>query len=202
MSIGKNIKKIREENNLTQKEFAEISGVTDKAVSMWEQEKREPRMGALQKISDKFGVKISEIIGDGAAISIQSNTVTVPVLKQIPLNISVVSKKDICGYIKIDETNINKFQNYIFYEITDDRMSPVFLKNDKVLIHLKNYINTGSYGVISVNGEKPFIAKIMYYGERVELISENKNFETLCFQSSEFKKLKVLGEIKQLIRKF
>ena len=36
MSISKNIKKLRLEHNLSQKEFAKIAGVSDKAVSTWE----------------------------------------------------------------------------------------------------------------------------------------------------------------------
>lgn len=62
MSIGKNIKKLREINSLTQKELAKIAGVSDKAVSTWETGIKEPRMGAIQKIADYFGLQKSNII--------------------------------------------------------------------------------------------------------------------------------------------
>ena len=62
MSIGENIKKLREMNNLTQKEFAKIAGLSDKAVSTWENGIKEPRMGAIQKIADYFGLQKSNII--------------------------------------------------------------------------------------------------------------------------------------------
>jgi transcriptional regulator with XRE-family HTH domain len=64
MSIGMNIKKLREMHNLTQVELAKIAGVTDKAVSAWETETKEPRMGVIQKIADHFGIKKSNIIED------------------------------------------------------------------------------------------------------------------------------------------
>ena len=62
MSIGENIKKLRGINSLTQKEFAKIAGVSDKAVSTWENGIKDPRMGAIQKIADYFGLQKSNII--------------------------------------------------------------------------------------------------------------------------------------------
>ena len=54
MSIRNNIKELRESRNLTQAEFGKIAGVSDKAVSTWENGTAEPRMGAIQKIADYF----------------------------------------------------------------------------------------------------------------------------------------------------
>ena len=62
MSIGRNIKNLRLKHGLSQKELAEIAGVTDKAVSTWELDKKDPRMGAIQRMADYFGIKKSDII--------------------------------------------------------------------------------------------------------------------------------------------
>lgn len=57
MSIGKNIKILRTKYGLTQQDLAEIAGVTNKAVSAWESNTKEPRMGAIEKIAKHFGLK-------------------------------------------------------------------------------------------------------------------------------------------------
>lgn len=62
MSIGKNIKELRELYHLTQSDLGKIAGVTDKAVSTWEAGIKEPRMGSLQKIADYFGLQKSNLI--------------------------------------------------------------------------------------------------------------------------------------------
>ena len=62
--IGDNIKKLREEHDMTQMELAKICGVSDKAVSTWEQNIKIPRMGTLQKMADYFGIPKSAIIED------------------------------------------------------------------------------------------------------------------------------------------
>lgn len=62
MSIGSNIKTLRESEGLNQIEFGKIAGVSDKAVSTWENDIKIPRMGAIQKIADHFGIQKSDII--------------------------------------------------------------------------------------------------------------------------------------------
>lgn len=64
MSIGKNIKYLREKNNMNQNEFGKLFDVTDKAVSTWENDIKIPRMGTIQKIADYFSLTKSQIIED------------------------------------------------------------------------------------------------------------------------------------------
>ena len=64
MGISENIKLLREQYGLSPKELGQIAGVSDKAVSTWEQGIKEPRMGAIQKIADHFGIQKSNIIED------------------------------------------------------------------------------------------------------------------------------------------
>ena len=64
MGIAENIKALREQHNMTQAEFGKIAGVSDKAVSTWENGTAEPRMGAIQKIADYFHIPKSVLIED------------------------------------------------------------------------------------------------------------------------------------------
>lgn len=64
MSIAENIKALRTAHKLSQTDFGKIAGVTDKAVSTWENGEKIPRMGAIQKLADHFGISKSDIIED------------------------------------------------------------------------------------------------------------------------------------------
>ena len=57
MGISERIKHLRDLHNLTQAELGRIAGVSDKAVSTWENGSAEPRMGAIQKMADHFGIQ-------------------------------------------------------------------------------------------------------------------------------------------------
>lgn len=64
MTVGSNIKRLRETQNLTQEELGKIAKVSSMAVSQWENDRATPRMGALQRIADYFGVSKGEIMDD------------------------------------------------------------------------------------------------------------------------------------------
>ena len=76
MSIGKNIKNLRSKYGLLQKDLAVIAGVSAKTVSAWEKDRITPRMGAIQKIADHFGIKKSDII-EPSQIAELHNTIEV-----------------------------------------------------------------------------------------------------------------------------
>ena len=57
------LKKIREENNLTQEEFAERVLVTRQAVSRWETGETQPNTETLKILSREFNVSINTLLG-------------------------------------------------------------------------------------------------------------------------------------------
>ena len=70
--IGKFIKDIRKQNNLTQAQLANKLGVTYQAVSKWENGKNIPDIAILKQISEMFDVNIDEIIS-GEKINKKNN---------------------------------------------------------------------------------------------------------------------------------
>ena len=64
MGIRENIVNLRKQHGLTQDELAKVAGVSRGAVSQWEGGFSEPRMGAVQRMADYFGIKKSDLIED------------------------------------------------------------------------------------------------------------------------------------------
>lgn len=63
MKIGENIRKAREEKNISQKELAERLGVTPPMISQYETGKRNPRAPALIKIAEAIGCDPKTLVG-------------------------------------------------------------------------------------------------------------------------------------------
>lgn len=111
MSIGKNIKKIRIANGMEQSQIAKIAGVTNKAVSAWENELSVPRMGAIQKIADYFGILKSDIIEDKDA-SISAYNGTDPLKKEISSLVSnILNNTDDISKLKLLKNVIISFKD-------------------------------------------------------------------------------------------
>lgn len=71
--IGKLIRKIRKDNNLTQSDLAKELGVTYQAVSKWENGKNIPDISILKKISNKYNIDINDLLEGNSNIKKNNN---------------------------------------------------------------------------------------------------------------------------------
>lgn len=62
MSIGENIRRLREEKWMTQDDLAKAINVSASIISHWESDRRIPRMGNVERMAQLFDVLKSDII--------------------------------------------------------------------------------------------------------------------------------------------
>ena len=62
-TFAERLKELREEKNLTQKQIADIAGVTLSAVSLWEKKKHPPTVDKVILLARYFGVTVGYIVG-------------------------------------------------------------------------------------------------------------------------------------------
>lgn len=60
---GKRILELRQEKGWTQKQLAEMIGVTDKAVSKWERGINYPDLSLLEPLANIFGTSVADLLG-------------------------------------------------------------------------------------------------------------------------------------------
>ena len=60
--IGKFILQLRKEKNMTQKELAEKLGVTDRAISKWENGRGMPELSLMKSLCDELGISVNELL--------------------------------------------------------------------------------------------------------------------------------------------
>lgn len=65
MTIAENIIKLRKLFGVTQRELGVVAGVSENAVSKWENGYSEPRMGAIERMAACYGLTKMNIIEDG-----------------------------------------------------------------------------------------------------------------------------------------
>lgn len=64
MTFGQKLKKLRNENELTQEQLADMIFVTRTAISKWETDNGYPSIDSLKAISNIFSISIDELISD------------------------------------------------------------------------------------------------------------------------------------------
>ncbi|PEQ66571.1 LexA family protein [Bacillus cereus] len=185
MSIGKNIKKIRDKHNLSQKEFGEIAGVSDKAVSTWEKGIKEPRMGAIQKIADHFGILKSDIIEDHDSKvtharfnqpNLKSNCEAVPLLGSIAAGIPL-EMVEADEQINIPIEIANWYPNSFLVRVVGDSMNKIIPSCALALIDPDSEVKNGDIAAVTVNGYDATLKRFYKFQNGITLEPESYNTE-------------------------
>lgn len=181
MSIGENIKRLRELNGMSQSDFGKIAGVTDKAVSTWEAGIKEPRMGAIQKIADHFGIKKSNLIEenglekDFATSVIPLNNHRIPVLGYISAGLPLYAEQQIIGYTL---TDLNGGAEYFGLVVKGDSMTAARIHDrDILIVRRQSCVDNGDIAVVMVDGENATVKRFRQDGNMVTLMPQSYNPE-------------------------
>lgn len=127
--ISNKIKELRKQNNLTQKEFANIFGVTYQAVSKWENGINIPDIEILKSICQKYDLDINEFL------SIKTKNKRHP-LPYILIIIFVILL--ICLVIAIVKRDDFTFQQLTTSCEEFDLLGSVAYNKDKTAIHISD----------------------------------------------------------------
>jgi repressor LexA len=185
MSIGKNIKKLREIHNLSQKELAEIAGVSDKAVSTWENGLKDPRMGAIQKIADHFGILKSDIIEEKDIVEnprpfplraqpINGNSITMPLLGSIAAGIPL-DMAPIQEWINVPREIAEKYPHAFLVKVNGDSMNKLIPPNVLALIDPTQEVRNGDVAAVAVNGYDATLKRFFKFQDGITLEPESFN---------------------------
>lgn len=199
MGIGENIKMLREKYGLSQKELGLIAGVSDKAVSTWEQGLKEPRMGAIQKLADHFGLQKSNII--------EENGLT---LKMLTIHTSLKSAKyrkfKVLGNIACGqpieavqeqeeyiETDLNIHADYVLHCQGDSMINARIFDGDYVFIKEQPVVNNGEIAAVCMDGTVT-LKRFYKHDNYIELKAENPMYPPIIIHPNDFNNIHIIGK--------
>ncbi|HNW97521.1 MAG TPA: helix-turn-helix transcriptional regulator [Bacteroidales bacterium] len=107
MHVGKNIKKIREEKGLMQKEIAAAAGMHPANYNKVEKGEREPSIEALDKIAKLFGMTIDQLIHFEGKMPKEVTIKDKTIIEQMKL-IQELDEKDKAVIFSMIETMLTK----------------------------------------------------------------------------------------------
>ncbi|MGE6611907.1 LexA family protein [Peribacillus sp. NPDC076916] len=208
MSIGKNIKKLREIHNLSQKDLAEIAGVSDKAVSTWENGIKDPRMGAIQKIADHFGILKSDIIEDKETKVNPINPLKQPKVegfsKPMPLLGSIAAGLplemiQVQEWVNVPSEVADKYPHAFLVKVNGDSMNKIVPPDALVLIDPTLEVNNGDIAAVAVNGYDATLKRFFKFKNGITLEPESFNEKHITqyydHKEQEFNPIHIKGKL-------
>lgn len=148
LNIGKTIKRLRKEREITQEEFAEVMGVSCQSVSRWENDSCYPDIELIPAIAAFFGISTDQLIG------IDEQAEKMAVDRYLNDFQAAISVGDIDACIRIARAGVAEFPNN--YALLNKLMYALFVAGDE----------TGNIPDWEENRGK-YDAEIVTLGERI-----------------------------------
>ena len=148
LNVGKTIKSLRKEREITQEEFAEVLGVSCQSVSRWENDSCYPDIEMIPTIAAFFGVSVDKLMG----VDEQAEKIAVDCYLHAFQEAISVGNMDDC--IRIARAGVAEFPNN--YALLNKLMYALFVVGD----------DTGNITDWKENREK-YDAEIVALGERM-----------------------------------
>lgn len=220
MNVGEYIKKLRIDNNLSQEELGKKIGVQRAAVQKWECGKvQNLKRETIKKLSEIFEVSPSSFIEDDttkdkpAPISDEKiksvfNVLDSKYLRQIPVFESVsagfgaYASNTVLEYIPLYIRCDYEAENTLCLKVVGDSMYPKIEDGDTIQVLKQDSVDSGQVAVVLIDGEEGLVKKVVYGSDWIELHSFNPTYKTMRFAGAEVQRIKVVGLVKTVIKRF
>lgn len=219
------LKKRRLELGLTMLEVATAVGVSEATISRYESGNiKNMRRDRIEKYAAVLKVKPSAFIEDenaspsstpyprNATPTITGNNlevvpppdamVRIPVIGRVAAGLQCFADMQIEEYAPCDASLLHTGYDYVYLRVTGDSMEPELHEGDKVLVQVRDTVESGDYAVVIVDGDDGLVKKIEYSKTQLTLISENPYYPPRRFQRDEMNRVRIFGKVVGLSRSF
>ncbi len=194
------LKELRKERGLSLKELADVLGVAESTVSLYENSKREASYTVLQKLSNYFGVSIDYLLGvsenKGEGNS-NPYSIHIPILESVSLSGNNIE----CNYSAEKESiELGSNEDFFYFKMHGDSMAPQISDGDIALIKKQNDAESGSVAAVIYKDNPVLLRKIIKNGEITVLYPFNSKFDSFLVRNSE--EITILGVVTETIIKW
>lgn len=176
MGLAENIRKFRTDADLTQAKLADLVGVTRATVTQWETGWSQPRMGAVEKLSEVLGVSMSELVDDsnikrvpGAITPTEPRKAYLPLLGKVHAG-DAQEPQVLDERISLPYEVWERHRDGYFLQVEGQCMSKIYPEGSYILIDPAQRPTNGSIAVVSIDGAD-YVMRRLYKGSSVLVLS-------------------------------
>lgn len=176
MGLAENIRKFRTDADLTQAKLADLVGVTRATVTQWETGWSQPRMGAVEKLSEVLGVSMSKLVDDsnikrvpGAITPTEPRKAYLPLLGKVHAG-DAQEPQVLDERISLPYEVWERHRDGYFLQVEGQCMSKIYPEGSYILIDPMQRPTNGSIAVVSIDGAD-YVMRRLYKGSSVLVLS-------------------------------
>lgn len=180
--LGDNIKKYRKASSYTQKDLANLLKVKPTTVASWEQGRNKPLMDKVTKLTNIFGVSLTDLVG-----SDQENEVAdyfskkprmVPLIGTIAMGAPITAEQNIEKYIPGYMMDRYADDTLFALRCKGNSMYPLIPDGAIATIRQQSDVEDGEIAAVLINGEAT-LKKVLHVGKTVVLRPANPEYKDI-----------------------
>lgn len=203
MSFGNNLKKIRQEHDMTQEELAKRINTSRSNIANYENDKNMPSIEILNKLSEILNCSTDYLLGKSDTRNNTSNIdesdkkfYMCPVYGQISAGQPNWAEECIEGRLPLDPDlmGIVNPEEHFFLRVNGESMNKIVRNGAFALIHKQDIVEDGEIAVVLVNGYDATLKKFTRQDDMIILEPESNDdsFKTQVYDKTT--PIKILGK--------
>lgn len=193
--FAERLKQLRKENGISQQKLADLLGLGQSTIAMWEKGKNSPEYESLLKIAKIFGTSIDYLTGQKA----QKASHRIPVLGYVRAGVPTEAVEEILDYedVTVPESDTG---NYFALRIKGDSMAPRMMEGDTVIVKKQSDCVSGDICVALVGSGDATVKKVIKKDTGIILMPLNACYEPLIFSMEEIESypVTIIGKVTEL----
>ena len=196
------LKKYRELKGLSQQALADIIGVRQSTIGMWESGKNHPEYANLQKLATALDIPISALT-ESDRTTPNKKGVRIPVLGRIPAGVPIEAIEDFEDFEEIPIDWTTDGREYFALRISGNSMYPKYIDKDIVIFEKVSTCDSGAECAVIVNGYDAVFKKVIRYDAGIALQPLNTtDYEPVFYTNEQIVSLpvNVIGVAREIRR--
>lgn len=193
MELGKNIRRLRKLNNLTQQSLANQMNRSKALIAFWEKGERDPSSIDLKRLSEIFNVRADDIIGSIPSFSntetyeLNDDQVLKPILGVVKAGYNLYCEENIEGYKPVDK-NKAKGAECFWLRVIGNSMNAIGIIEGALVLVKKVIVENNQIAVVRVNGDEATVKQIIFNDDAVILqpLSTDPSNKPLILKKEDF----------------
>lgn len=201
MSIGQNIKLARKSKGISQKNLAEMLGISTAYLCQLEGGQRNLDVSLLKRIASSLNVTEFDLMAENVS-SFDMPARKVPIISWVragawhePNNIYQPGDADEWIY-----TNATKDQSAYALRVVGDSMEPEFYEGDIIIVSPYTRVESGDYAIVQYQGDVS-LKQVKYDNDHISIIPVNRKYPILTFRSEHAKDVRIIGRVVEQYKK-
>lgn len=210
MTIGDVIKNYREEHDISQRQFAQLCGMSNGYISILEDGKHPktnepvvPTISTMRKLALAMNISLSDlmsIIDDTKVVlsdepELPSNIFPIsvkrfPILGEIACGEPIYADEDHESYIL---ANSNIKADFCLLAKGDSMINARINDGDVVFIHSQPTVENGEIAAVII-GDEATLKRVYIKANVVTLVAENPKYEPMVYAGEELENIRILGK--------